>query len=109
MIAMTTSAHDSGMSSTSDDRLIFLDDIIGKDGMEAIEHRDGRSPYPAPNQRYSADISGWPLAGLRFRQGTNETRYLDLLLRAADQSEGSFAVYVTSTRSCFFNKPRPDR
>lgn len=32
-----------GMTSTSNERIIYLDDILGDDGVEAIEHKDGMS------------------------------------------------------------------
>lgn len=32
-----------GMTSTANERLIFLDDILGQEAYEAIEHRDGGS------------------------------------------------------------------
>lgn len=32
-----------GMTSTSNERIIYLDDILGEDGVEAIEHKDGMS------------------------------------------------------------------
>ena len=32
---------DHGMTDTSDVRLVYLDDILGDDGVDAIEHEDG--------------------------------------------------------------------
>jgi hypothetical protein len=32
---------DHGMTSTSDFRLIYLDDILGEEGFKGIEHKDG--------------------------------------------------------------------
>lgn len=32
---------DHGMTSTHNERLVFLDDILGKDGFEGIEHNEG--------------------------------------------------------------------
>lgn len=37
-----------GMTSTSNERIIYLDDILGEDGVEAIEHKDGMS-FPSWN------------------------------------------------------------
>lgn len=33
---------DHGMTDTSNVRLIYLDDILGNDGVNAIEHEDGK-------------------------------------------------------------------
>ena len=32
---------DHGMTSTSDERVIYLDDNLGEDGWDAIEHKEG--------------------------------------------------------------------
>jgi predicted AlkP superfamily pyrophosphatase or phosphodiesterase len=34
---------DHGMVDTSNVRLVYLDDILGEDGMEAIKHEDGEA------------------------------------------------------------------
>ena len=34
---------DHGMTSTSDERVVYLDDILGKDGFEGIAHKEGLS------------------------------------------------------------------
>lgn len=40
-----------GMTSTSNVRIIYLDDILGDDGVEAIEHKDGMSFLPENLER----------------------------------------------------------
>ncbi|KAK8865583.1 hypothetical protein IAR55_000727 [Kwoniella newhampshirensis] len=71
---------DHGMASTSNERIIYLDDILGQDGFDAIEHKDG-----------------WPSVGLRFKHGADVDLYLIKLLEAADKSNGTFAVYTHET------------
>ncbi|XAO23591.1 hypothetical protein I312_102371 [Cryptococcus bacillisporus CA1280] len=71
---------DHGMTSTSNERIIYLDDILGDDGVEAIEHKDG-----------------WPSVGLRFSSTSNHSLYMERLLSAAEASNGTFAVYTPDT------------
>ncbi|KAL7420741.1 hypothetical protein Q5752_004692 [Cryptotrichosporon argae] len=71
---------DHGMASTHNERLIYLDDILGDDGIAAIEHRDG-----------------WPSVGLHFRAGTDEAHYLTQLETAATAANGTFSVYTHAT------------
>ncbi|WRT66029.1 uncharacterized protein IL334_002980 [Kwoniella shivajii] len=71
---------DHGMAETSNDRVIYLDDILGDEGVDAIEHKDG-----------------WPSVGLRFKEGMDTDHYLQLLLDAAESSNGTFAVYTHDT------------
>lgn len=33
---------DHGMTSTSNERLVYLDDVLGEDGFKAIEHKEGK-------------------------------------------------------------------
>lgn len=47
---------DHGMTSTDNERVVYLDDILGSDGWEAIDHKEG-----------------WPSCGLRFKPGTDGT------------------------------------
>ncbi|WVQ71344.1 hypothetical protein IAR50_000872 [Cryptococcus sp. DSM 104548] len=73
---------DHGMTRTSNDRLIFLDDILGE-GMNDIEHKDG-----------------WPSVGLRFKPSLPESTlsgHLATLRTAAAQSNGTFGVYTRET------------
>ncbi|WVQ85744.1 hypothetical protein IAT38_007911 [Cryptococcus sp. DSM 104549] len=71
---------DHGMASTSNERVIYLDDVLGKDGVDAIEHKDG-----------------WPSVGLRFKAGADVELYLSRLLNSAAESNGTFAVYTHET------------
>lgn len=68
------------MADTSHPTLIYMDDIIGSDGLSNIEHEDG-----------------WPAMGLRFQPGSNESHYLRVLEDAAENSEGGFDVYTHET------------
>ncbi|WVQ96932.1 hypothetical protein IAU59_004040 [Kwoniella sp. CBS 9459] len=71
---------DHGMTETSNERMIYLDEILGEDGIDAIEHQDG-----------------WPSVGLRFKEGTDVDIYHQILLDAADRSNDTFAVYTHET------------
>ncbi|KAF8073541.1 alkaline-phosphatase-like protein [Lyophyllum atratum] len=71
---------DHGMTDTSHPELVYMDDILGEEGLKMIEHEDG-----------------WPSMGLRFRASANVTHYLDLLLKAADQNPEKFDVYTHET------------
>ncbi|ODO12132.1 hypothetical protein I350_00918 [Cryptococcus amylolentus CBS 6273] len=70
---------DHGMTRTSNDRLIFLDDILGE-GMKDIEHKDG-----------------WPSVGIRFNPSlppSTLSAHITTLQNAATQSNGTFGVYT---------------
>ncbi|KAF7768080.1 hypothetical protein Agabi119p4_7323 [Agaricus bisporus var. burnettii] len=71
---------DHGMVDTSDYTLVNIDEILGEDGMEAIEHEDG-----------------WPAMGIRFREGTNETMYQEKLYQASEKNPGQFEVFTRET------------
>ncbi|KAG6885059.1 hypothetical protein C0993_006287 [Termitomyces sp. T159_Od127] len=71
---------DHGMTDTSHPELIYMEDIIGEQGLAEIEHEDG-----------------WPAMGIRFRPSSNSTRYLDLLLTAAEENPEKFGVYTHET------------
>ncbi|KAG6866183.1 hypothetical protein C0991_007733 [Blastosporella zonata] len=71
---------DHGMTDTSHPEAVYMDDIIGEQGLADIEHEDG-----------------WPSMGIRFRPGSNETRYLELLLKAAGENSEKFDVYTHET------------
>lgn len=45
---------DHGMTSTDNERVVYLDKVLGQDGWDAIEHKEG-----------------WPSCGLRFKPGTD--------------------------------------
>ncbi|TYJ52671.1 hypothetical protein B9479_006720 [Cryptococcus floricola] len=70
---------DHGMTRTSNDRLIFLDDILGE-GMKDIEHKDG-----------------WPSVGIRFHPSLPPSTlqaHITTLQTAAARSNGTFGVYT---------------
>ncbi|KAI5114638.1 hypothetical protein M0805_004157, partial [Coniferiporia weirii] len=71
---------DHGMTDTSHPELVYLDDILGDEGIAFIEHEDG-----------------WPSKGLRFSSKCNSTYYLDILLKAASENSEKFDVYTTET------------
>ncbi|KAG5644767.1 hypothetical protein DXG03_007675 [Asterophora parasitica] len=71
---------DHGMTDTSHPELVYIDDILHSDGLEAIEQ-----------------IDGWPAMGLRFRSSANISHYLDLLQKASDASPERFDVYTHET------------
>ncbi|KAF9483500.1 Phosphodiest-domain-containing protein [Pholiota conissans] len=68
---------DHGMTDTSHPEQVFINDILGKEGLEAIEHEDG-----------------WPAVGLRFRDGANVTKHLSDLLEASYENSEKFSVYT---------------
>jgi len=71
---------DHGMTETSNERIIYLDEVLGKDGFDSIEHKEG-----------------WPSAGLRFKSGTNETLMIEKLKKGAKDSNGGYSYYDHST------------
>jgi len=71
---------DHGMTDTSHPELVYMDDILGSDGLKEIEHLDG-----------------WPAMGLRFSPSANVTRYSEMLLRAAEENPEKFSVYTKET------------
>jgi len=36
------------MTDTSHPKLVYMDDILGSDGLAAIDHEDGYSSFPSP-------------------------------------------------------------
>jgi predicted AlkP superfamily pyrophosphatase or phosphodiesterase len=71
---------DHGMTDTSNPELIYMDDILGEEGLKAIAHEDG-----------------WPSMGLRFHENANASHYLDALLNAAYANPEKFHVYTHDT------------
>jgi len=71
---------DHGMTDTSHPTLIYMDDIIGVDGYESIEHEDG-----------------WPSMGIRFAPSVDSAKYLEILLDAAKANPEKFDVYTHET------------
>jgi hypothetical protein len=68
------------MTDTSNPELVYMDDILGEEGLKMIEHEDG-----------------WPSMGLRFKSTANVTHYLNSLLKASDENPEKFAVYTHDT------------
>ncbi|BGP18628.1 hypothetical protein JCM10213_004177 [Rhodosporidiobolus nylandii] len=77
---------DHGMAETSNNRLIFLDDILGPEGFAAIERNEG-----------------WPSAGLRFKPGTDVAPLL-AKLKAAGSGEGGKEGF-----ECYTEEDMPER
>ncbi|RXW25325.1 hypothetical protein EST38_g514 [Candolleomyces aberdarensis] len=73
---------DHGMADTSHPEPIYMDDILGPEGLSAIEHEDG-----------------WPAMGIRFAPNANAAQYLETLTRASKtkQHKGKFHVYTHET------------
>ncbi|KAG8867408.1 hypothetical protein FRC20_005847 [Serendipita sp. 405] len=73
---------DHGMTDTSGSRIVYLDDIIGKEGVNEIIHEDG-----------------WPNFGLRFAPTANVSHYLSVLQQysASHHPDSPFAVYTPET------------
>ncbi|KJA21220.1 hypothetical protein HYPSUDRAFT_141108 [Hypholoma sublateritium FD-334 SS-4] len=71
---------DHGMTDTSHPTQVFINEILGYDGLKAIEHEDG-----------------WPSVGLRFHSGANTTKHLNALLEASYENPERFAVYTHET------------
>ena len=83
---------DHGMADTSHPEWVYIDDYLGKQALDFIDHEDG-----------------WPSMGLRFSPGANSTTYLRLLLEAAKKNSEKFDVYTHETmpeRYHFSNNPR---
>jgi len=71
---------DHGMTDTSHPEHVYMDDILGADGLAAIAHEDG-----------------WPSMGLRFHETANVTKHLADLFKAADMNQDKFDVYTHET------------
>lgn len=83
---------DHGMADTSHPEWVYIDDYLGKQALDFIEHEDG-----------------WPSMGLRFSPEADSTTYLKLLLEAAKNNSEKFDVYTHETmpeRYHFSNNPR---
>lgn len=80
------------MADTSHPEWVYIDDYLGKQALDFIDHEDG-----------------WPSMGLRFSPDANSTTYLKLLLEAAKNNSEKFDVYTHETmpeRYHFSNNPR---
>ena len=71
---------DHGMTDTSNPEWVYIDDYLGKQALDFLEHEDG-----------------WPSMGLRFSPEANTTAYLGILLEAAKNNREKFDV---RTRRC---------
>ena len=71
---------DHGMADTSHPEWVYIDDYLGKEAVDLIEHEDG-----------------WPSIGLRFSPEANTTKYLNILLEAAKNNSEKFDVYTHET------------
>mgnify|MGYP001251309267 CR=1 FL=1 len=68
------------MADTSHTKLIYMDDILGPAGMDAIEHEDG-----------------WPAMGLRFAANASVDTYFTALKRASERNPEKFEVFTHET------------
>ena len=68
------------MTDTSHPEPVYIDDILGADGLKAIAHEDG-----------------WPAMGLRFHDNTNISKYQEALFRASGEHPEKFNVYTHET------------
>lgn len=68
------------MTDTSHPEYVFVDEILGMEGLKAIEHEDG-----------------WPSLGLRFRESANVSQHLEALLLASDRNPEKFEVFTHET------------
>jgi len=83
---------DHGMADTSHPEWVYIDDYLGEQGVNLIEHEDG-----------------WLSMGLRFSPKANSTAYLNILLEAAKNNSEKFDVYTHDTmpeRYHFSHNPR---
>ncbi|KAM0750332.1 Phosphodiest-domain-containing protein [Meredithblackwellia eburnea MCA 4105] len=71
---------DHGMTDTHNERLVFLDDILGEEGFAGIEHNEG-----------------WPSAGLRFQPHIDTNDMIKRLQAASESAKGGFKVYTPET------------
>ncbi|KAF7422741.1 hypothetical protein PC9H_010898 [Pleurotus ostreatus] len=91
-IVDTIFVSDHGMADTSQPEFIYMDDILGADGVKMIEHEDG-----------------WPSMGLRFRPQANETHYLQTLIQASEANGHKFDVYTHKTMPKRYHFSNSDR
>jgi predicted AlkP superfamily pyrophosphatase or phosphodiesterase len=89
---------DHGMTSTHNERLVFLDDILGEEGWKGVASNEGTSDFsPSLRDFIDEESIGWPSSGLRFKEHINETLMLEKLIDASQSSKGGFHVYTPST------------
>jgi predicted AlkP superfamily pyrophosphatase or phosphodiesterase len=84
---------DHGMTDTSHPEHVYIDDILGLDGLADVAHEDG-----------------WPSMGLHFKPSVNTTHHYRTLLAAAAASDfDKFEVFTPETmpeRYHFARNPR---
>ena len=68
------------MADTSHPEWVYIDDYLGKQAIDLIEHEDS-----------------WPSMGLWFSPKANTTAYLNILLEAAKNNSEKFDVYTHET------------
>ncbi|CEQ40678.1 SPOSA6832_02317 [Sporobolomyces salmonicolor] len=107
---------DHGMTDTNNDRLVFLDEILGEQGFAAVERNEGLPflPFPLPSLSFFLSSlphlssnahpvstplvhAGWPSAGLRFKPEVDPSAMLSILKAAAAQPNSGFDVYTQET------------
>lgn len=102
---------DHGMTDTRHVEFIYLENLIGQDLVDSIEHEDGKSiffDFCSPIFE-TCVYSGWPAMGLRFHNDTDAKRSLELLKAAAANMSDKFAIYTRETMPesyHFSNNPR---
>lgn len=97
------------MTDTSHPEPVYVDDILGEDGVESMEHVDGRFATSVNKNELLNFRIGWPCMGIRFSSGSNVTHHLSALLDAASKNSEKFQVYTHDTmpeRFHFVNNPR---
>lgn len=77
---------DHGMVDTTTFTNIYIDKILGEDGVQAIEH-----------------VDGGPAIGIRFRKGSNESLYLSRLYEATKQQQFDVFTHETMPRRWHFS------
>lgn len=71
---------------------LYLDDILGAEGLKMLEH-----------------VDGYPAMGLRFNPASNVSHYLDALLQASDLNPEKFDVYTHETMPERYHFSRSER
>lgn len=92
-------------SDTHNERLVFLDDILGPEGFAGIKHNEGTCfpfPFIFPLLLIYEKLSlicalGWPSAGLRFSPEIDTELMLAKLVNASLSAKGGFHVYTNET------------
>jgi hypothetical protein len=86
------------MTDTSSQRIVYLDEIIGEEGVNEVLHEDGMLDSGYRDTKAN-QLSGWPNFGLRFSPSANVSHYLSLLQQYAisHQPDSPFEVYTRDT------------